>query len=305
MKRFKNILCALSAEPSSLATLRRAVSLAENNQAQLTLVDSGNASASNGESADHSTLEELSAPYRQRLSINQIQLDGANPQALIGVVQRQGYDLLVKRAQPVPLTDKLMGTEDIRLLRACPCPVWLTRPDDLPNYNAIMAAIDYDPDQPTTLDAPLNQQILGLAASLALSEFAELSVVHVWEALGEGLVRTWSDDPAAAAGRYVGAEYARHRQVLERVHEVLATNLGRDACSYLAPHLHLQRGVPRDAIPEAATALRADLVIIGTTGRSGLSGWLIGNTAETILGRLGCSVLIVPPLRTSSPPSVC
>lgn len=81
-------------------------------------------------------------------------------------MQRQGYDLLVKRAQPVPLTDKLMGTEDIRLLRACPCPVWLTRPDDLPNYNAIMAAIDYDPDQPTTLDAPLNQQILGLAASL-------------------------------------------------------------------------------------------------------------------------------------------
>ncbi|WP_428995743.1 universal stress protein [Lamprobacter modestohalophilus] len=63
--------------------------------------------------------------------------------------------------------------------------------------------------------------------------------------------------------------------------------------------------MPRDAIPEAATALRADLVIIGTTGRSGLSGWLIGNTAETILGRLGCSVLIVPPLRTDSPPSVC
>ena len=38
-----------------------------------------------------------------------------------------------------------------------------------------------------------------------------------------------------------------------------------------------------------------DLVVMGSVGRSGLSGMLIGNTAERILRKLPCSVLVVKP----------
>jgi universal stress protein A len=56
---------------------------------------------------------------------------------------------------------------------------------------------------------------------------------------------------------------------------------------------------PRDAIVKAAAVLRADLIIIGTHGRRGLSRALLGSVAEDIIRRAPCPVLAV---RLGSPP---
>jgi len=47
--------------------------------------------------------------------------------------------------------------------------------------------------------------------------------------------------------------------------------------------------------------LQADLVVMGTVARTGIAGWLIGNTAEAILEQLQCSVLAVKPHGFVSP----
>jgi nucleotide-binding universal stress UspA family protein len=44
-----------------------------------------------------------------------------------------------------------------------------------------------------------------------------------------------------------------------------------------------------------AANLQADLVVMGTIARTGISGFIIGNTAESILDQLTCSVLAVKP----------
>jgi universal stress protein E len=44
-----------------------------------------------------------------------------------------------------------------------------------------------------------------------------------------------------------------------------------------------------------------DLVVMGTVARAGIAGMLIGNTAERVLRKLRCSVLIVKPDRSVSP----
>lgn len=49
----------------------------------------------------------------------------------------------------------------------------------------------------------------------------------------------------------------------------------------------------RDAILKAARALRADLIVIGTHGRRGLSRVLLGSVAEDVLRRAPCPVLAV------------
>ena len=41
--------------------------------------------------------------------------------------------------------------------------------------------------------------------------------------------------------------------------------------------------------------LDVDLVVMGTVGRTGLKGLIMGNTAETILRSVRCSVLAVKP----------
>jgi nucleotide-binding universal stress UspA family protein len=52
-------------------------------------------------------------------------------------------------------------------------------------------------------------------------------------------------------------------------------------------------GDARDAILQAARAVHADLIVIGTHGRRGLSRVLLGSVAEDILRRAPCPVLAV------------
>jgi nucleotide-binding universal stress UspA family protein len=49
----------------------------------------------------------------------------------------------------------------------------------------------------------------------------------------------------------------------------------------------------RDAILQAARAVRADLIVIGTHGRRGLSRVLLGSVAEDVVRRAPCPVLTV------------
>ena len=59
--------------------------------------------------------------------------------------------------------------------------------------------------------------------------------------------------------------------------------------------VHLVSGDPRDALPRLARLLDIGLIVMGTVARTGVSGLLMGNTAETILRSVDCSVLAVKP----------
>ena len=58
---------------------------------------------------------------------------------------------------------------------------------------------------------------------------------------------------------------------------------------------HIAYGVPWKEITRMANHLSADLVAIGTVGRSGIRGVLLGNTAEKVLSTCDCSILTVKP----------
>jgi hypothetical protein len=62
--------------------------------------------------------------------------------------------------------------------------------------------------------------------------------------------------------------------------------------------------VAMDFSPYAGAALKhqaADLIVIGTVGRSGIKGLLLGNTAEKVLDTCDCSMLTVKPDEFVSP----
>ena len=54
-------------------------------------------------------------------------------------------------------------------------------------------------------------------------------------------------------------------------------------------------------IPDLAKRLDAELVVLGTKGRTGFSAALLGNTAEHVLERLNCDVLAIKPADFKSP----
>jgi nucleotide-binding universal stress UspA family protein len=60
------------------------------------------------------------------------------------------------------------------------------------------------------------------------------------------------------------------------------------------PHEHcLVIGTPADEIVRLAEEQRADLIVVGTHGRKGLSRLLTGSVAELVLRRAQCPVLAV------------
>lgn len=56
-----------------------------------------------------------------------------------------------------------------------------------------------------------------------------------------------------------------------------------------------EEGNPKVKIVEVARQWEADLIVIATHGRRGLTRLLMGSVAETVLRNAPCPVLIVPP----------
>jgi len=187
----------------------------------------------------------------------------------------------------------------MHLLRKCPCPVWLIKPGKRKSYRRILAAVDvddtYPPEELNTRHA-LNQQILEIASSLALSEFAELHIVHAWELISMSALRdTFLHTPEAKLIVYAEQARRQHAANLDALMREVASNLGQDALGYLKPQTHLLRGLARKEIPALTKRIEADLVVMGTVSRTGTPGFIVGNTAETILNQIDCSVLAIKP----------
>ncbi len=312
MKRFNNILCAVAPGAGCKPALERAVTLAENNQASLTVIDvaervragigvlEGLPVSADLQAAVVSVREQelcsLIEPYRQRINVQTKVLVGTPFLEIIQEVVRSGGDLLIKTAETRDWQNRLFGSDDMHLLRKCPCPVWIMLPEEKPSYSRIMAAVDFDPWLEVAEENELNRLILELASSMALSEFAELHVIHAWESMTEDMIRVFSSDLSEEQiVANVNRERRDHQTQFEWLTGRLRGWIGAEAYDYLSPRLYLRQGNARKEIPALARRIDADLVVMGTVARTGLSGFIMGNTAETILNQIDCSVLAIKP----------
>lgn len=313
MKRFKNILYVIEPTAEQESTIARAVSLAVNNQADLTIVDviptqvvtAGIGLPPGGpiydelrasvESDQRNAMESMVQSFKERLQIRLEVLVGKTYLEAIRAILKNGYDLLIKPAENPTWTNRLFGSDDLHLLRKCPCPVWLMKPPEKSNYRSILAAVDFDLLVPLPSEHELNREILELAASLAHSDFASLHIVHAWEALGEKKIVSRGSMLPEGLTNYGEREHERHRKELYTLAGELSGWIGKDSYDYLSPSFHLPKGPAKKVIAPLAAELRADLVVMGTIARTGISGLIIGNTAEAILDQLTCSVLAIKP----------
>ena len=300
MNQFRNILYVTETTAEQTPALARAVSLAEKNQAALTIIDVVPAVSADYSQTDiialhMQALEALIAPYQNRLKIDLEVVPGTVFLEAIRAVLRNGHDLLIKAAENPDFLKKLFGSNDMHLLRKCPCPVWLMKPSETARYNCVLAAVDFDPLKSTPEDQSLNQEILGLAGALAVSDFASLHVGHAWQVFAEGTMLSRGDLRPDGLFSYIENEQMRHQEKLYQLREALCDRIGADACNTLSPQFHLLKGSARKVIPELALTLQAGVVVMGTVAHTGIAGLIIGNTAESILEQLTCSVLAIKP----------
>ncbi len=174
------------------------------------------------------------------------------------------------------LSRALFTNTDWHLIRSCPSPLWLVHPGRGFNQPKVLAAVDplSEHDKPAALDVRL------LSESFAIAD-AFGGAVHVAHAFNPYLD---PDDPDRIE--------QRHAEALEK----LVTTL-----QIPSERTHLQAGNPIDLLPRISAEIGADLVVMGAVARSRIENAIIGSTAENVLDRLGCDVLVIKPKGFISP----
>jgi nucleotide-binding universal stress UspA family protein len=314
MQRFKNILFFSNPALKQDDALRRVSALAKQNNARLTILSV----IKTLPSELHVTMAgvELNELQKDVVHDAQVQVDelandlkhiGVDVQAMTVVgtafvevireVLREHHDLVVLAAEGKrSFITRLFGSTSMHLMRKCPCPVWVIKSGAGESYDRILAAVDVSSDPWDVTNQLINPLILQLASLLARFEKSDLHVVQVWSVDQEGYMQirgNMTDQALNRLRRETKREYA------DKLDSLLKSVDLNGAGSL---HTHLIRGDdPASSIIKLARREKIDLLVMGTVCRTGLAGFIIGNTAEDVLSALNCSVLTVKPEGFVSP----
>lgn len=130
-----------------------------------------------------------------------------------------------------------------------------------------------------------SSHVLEVACGLgkALGGAAELHILHVI-----GVI-----NPAVTLG---AATLASPTEAMDGGRAILDRACGEAAERFQGRIAgHLAAGDPWREIIQMASSLRADLVVVGTAGKTGLARMALGSVAESVVRHAGCPVLVVRP----------
>ncbi len=186
------------------------------------------------------------------------------------------YHSLLKRS--------IFSNTDWNMIRGCPVPLQLVKPRDFSASPTIMAAVDplHTHDKPADLDCA----ILGIADDLSRRTGASLHVFHAFDPA-----------PAVAAAADsmmtpISTPVSVVTDALETRHRNAFSGLLED-CSIDDATTHFHQGVPQELLVRLADQLDIDLVVMGAVSRSALKRVFLGSTAERVLDKLPCDVLVI------------
>lgn len=205
-------------------------------------------------------------------------------------------DLVVKMVQSNPqnLNNLLFDSQDMHLLRKCPMPLLLHKHGTPLPFTTVMASVDVSLGEHWGEDdnVDLNQQIFKWAQWMSAHQ--PIHIAHAWEEGIEFYAKHWSMDLS-------DQEFNELSESTFRQHQT-ALNRSIDQIEFTQkPIVHYLNGEAVDSICQATKSLSADILVMGTLARSGLTGFLIGNTAEQVLETINCSVLALKPEGFVSP----
>lgn len=170
----------------------------------------------------------------------------------------------------------LIGSTAERAIRVGHVPVLIVDTPVRGRYRRVLAAVDLSPASRQAVEA----------AERILPPDTRMDVVHIYETAHDSLLRR-------VASRSGVAEYLRRGRAQAK--EAVAVLLGRSPETAPIRKLILRRGDPRPAILAEIRARRADLVVVGSHGRSVIGGALVGSVAEAVVRHAPCDVLVVHP----------
>jgi len=301
MSRYRKILLIVDSTPRETPAWHRAVSLAHASGAELHLCLFGYSSAVAASALISSRVSEMAkwafTEQRERWlreRADKLKAQGMNIRAeviwggplqdrMIEKIVALQPDLVVKDAHLEPLLKRVLFTPlDWHLLRLCPVPLLMVRRSRNKLPRTVVAAVDTANPLPNA--ANVNDRIVDAASALAAECGAKLHLVHSFE------------DLLPVVPGEVMSE-AAFNDAFEKLRKIHRQRFDEFADRYAAPHenRHFIIGPSAYALAEFARELPAQVLVLGTTHRTGIDRIVIGSTAENILPDVRCDVLAVKP----------
>jgi universal stress protein E len=177
---------------------------------------------------------------------------------VVAASRRSGADLVIKHSVDHSDVDRAKrNTADWMLLRETHCPVLMIKDHTLWKDRRILAAVV---DKPVdAAHTKLNDHVIAFANDFAVSYQSDAHFVAAFHDLNH------PPDAAELAGR----------------------------CSVEPGNVHVVHGQTDRVIADTAKDIGADLIIIGTVGRTGIKATVVGNTSERLLDHTHCDVLVL------------
>ena len=234
-------------------------------------------------------LEQLAAPLRaEGLAVDvHARWDHPLHDSIVRRADEIGADFVIKDTHFHSVLNRSIFTNtDWSLIRNCAATLWLVKPRPPGQKPCFVAAVDplHERDKPADLDRRILTTAQGLCAALQ----GEVHVFHAFDVTAAIAMSTdaMSMPIALPINDFVDAMRAEHTEAVEKLckqHRIASERM------------HVLQGGTRQQLLALTNQLRADAVVMGAISRSGLKGLFLGNTAEDVLDRLHCDLVIVKP----------
>lgn len=291
MNRLKNITVGVDFSTRSKGALIKAARLARQNKARLHVIhvierEHAEDLANHERRSPDEIRKELTASANETMTKWSAGMDlppdtgrsvayGHPVAELMRKVDETKADLLVAGVRGIVNDAPGAGAQATRLIRNAPCKVLLVEEGQPEAFQRVVAAIDF---------SATSERVAEQAIHVAQLDGGELHFLHVFSAPWEKFHYIHDPNyPTAFRESYVGD--------LERQLREFVGDSGTAKVFFHA--LHHQRH--SQGIIDFCAKIDADLVIMGTRGRTSLKELVMGSTATQLISQRPCSVLAVRP----------
>jgi nucleotide-binding universal stress UspA family protein len=197
--------------------------------------------------------------------------------AILDVAEEVGPDLIVVGAtRRGTLAQTILGTTAQRVVRATQVPVLVNR---LPGHGPLRRVLlTTDLSEPS---ARVYERALELVPMLGAADMEARALLV--------LGYDFAPPPPLSRGALLEAGGAELDRFLKRVEPSAPASRGK-----------IRTGDPAKEIVAEAAEWGADLLVVGTHGRTGTSRFLLGSVAESVVRNALCDVLVIPNAAASS-----
>lgn len=283
MKRFRTIGAIINLDSDQEMIFEHVNELIQHNRAEVTLICLLHAELDDEKEAGLREKLEKAYPFVTGVHI----FSNDHVLNVCQLTASAGLDmLLIEPRKRSALQQFFYGSTTVSLIRNAPCAVWVTKRRVKQSYERILIAIDAEAEEH---EKKLNTKLIQIGTSYAQMQGAECHLATSWHLAEEYTL----ESPMLNISReeIESMKLKRKMRVAEAFEKVIVAH--KDILQ--GTETHFLEGEPGEVIADYAKKNQINLVILGTLARSGVKGFVIGNTAETIINHIDCSIMAIKP----------